>query len=1268
MLIRRRITAGILAAVLLTPAFGGEEARLRANWRSLQEKQIDLLPVPKHLNVLPARRISGIALSGLPGAKFRTAIIEEIESRLRELESPVRLQCAAEPVAGAFNIILKPWNGNTEESAKIPFNADSRFEQAYTLSPMENGIVLRGKGDAGLLYAAVTLRALIVREGEKIMIHAASVADWPDFAVRRIGLRSILFGQAKWNDGEQCLLLMKQALKWALRNKINAVAHLPYQPPYGAMRLNAKPPYYSPRAAQLMKRITEYAAANGIAAGRAKGTMTLAWQTNETDAGDPRFKKLMLYNRGRLTTWAHPEWFAETAGRLTEFYKQSGFAFYNFHSVDGGAANDPEFWSRRDDATKARFGSDRVQADIAVLREIHRCFQGLNVDFSYSQYPYCGYFLTEEGIRRTLHLPDTAAASEYARETAQLNRNYLKRLDRELAPDISLCFREGTAEEMKTGYATCPERPLWLYWEVLNINRDVVPLLSPEIAMTKSAFQSPRKGELKLWLSDDYEFWEQCKVLFAEFAWNRNFPGNRDFSRKDSPVSYPADFLRTLARRAAEGLWGMKHGPALAPLFDDMLSLAYAYDPAGFRKARVWSPMEDLPYLKRNHKALLRAEKAADALFAEMKGAPEKQRGFKPGSYPYFLDLLRMLKGGVLYSGVNIASQELEDLAKRGEIRRCTEYYAEAQKQLQAGKRKYLREMADLKNAPSRTDFRHFNKKWILEGSYYRFVRMLQPDLKELEKRLEASYEKRGSIFAAHNIPAWYERHFRRYTFRRIACHAEDTPWKHFFGHKTIKPAPEPVEFRIRRDGNALIFSGTVARKDPGAYSGKAVTYREWPKGDSAGIHLQIPPVSGKQTAYQIVVGSSGGAFVCRHDTDRNGVRTRTPVDLKLAPEVKRNPDGWEFQVKIPFASLNANPGKGWKILLEYNRGSEPYASSFANGRKFTDPSFWQTLVFGKLDKPAGADFLMKANEISLEETTHTDGSGTLVAFRPALETTVPVQVRNFTCTVRDEKGQALSPTTPLLKDVFLSACWNASEPVRCQLQVSHPGVMLDFQLVYQENGREKRTSRKIFTGKITVPGGKLPDGSPSLRTPFSVKEKITQKKGALALSFLPDWNDSSSPPPEDRILFHCGPQLRQGSFRLRNIMLVRYNPGTGYFYFCINNGKSVEICARPEKWDRKSWLDLAVAWDMRGAVPEMEIYFNGKKAVPQRMNKTRFQEKFEPVRMLYEPYFGALNSGERPADGAIGNVRIWQEPSAMTRGEKADFQVIMKDARNERK
>ena len=154
----------------------------------------------------------------------------------------------------------------------------------------------------------------------------------------------------------------------------------------------------------------------------------------------------------------------------------------------------------------------------------------------------------------------------------------------------------------------------------------------------------------------------------------------------------------------------------------------------------------------------------------------------------------------------------------------------------------------------------------------------------------------------------------------------------------------------------------------------------------------------------------------------------------------------------------------------------------------------------------------------------------------------------------------------------------------------------------------------------------------------------------------------------KDRILFHCGPQLRQGSFRLRNIMLVRYNPGTGYFYFCINNGKSVEICARPEKWDRKSWLDLAVAWDMRGAVPEMEIYFNGKKAVPQRMNKTRFQEKFEPVRMLYEPYFGALNSGERPADGAIGNVRIWQEPSAMTRGEKADFQVIMKDARNERK
>ncbi len=1268
MLIRHKITVGMLTAVLLIPAFGGEEARLQANWKSLQEKQIALLPVPKHLDIFPAQRISGIALSGLPGAEFRAVIMEEINSRLQELKSPFQLQCTAKPVPGAFNIILEPWNGKTKEAEKIPLNADSRFEQAYTLTPMENGIVLRGKGHTGLLYAAVTLRALIVREGKEIMIHAASVADWPDFAVRRVGLRNILFGQAKWNDGEQCLLLMKQALKWALRNKINAVAHLPYQPSYDSMRLNAKPPYYNPRAAQLMKQITEYAAANGIAAGRANGTMTLAWQTNETDAVDPRFKKLMLYNRRRLTTWAHPEWFAETAGRLTEFYKQSGFTFYNFHSVDSGAANDPELWSRRDDATKTRFGSDRVKADLAVLREIHRCFQGLKVDFSYSQYPYCGYFLTEEGIRRTLHLPDTAAAAEYAREIAQRNQDYLKRLDRGLAPDISLCFREGTTGEMKTGYATCPERPLWIYWEVLNIKRDLVPLLSPEIAMTKSAFQSPRKGELKLWLSDDYEFWEQCKVLFAEFAWNRNFPGNREFSRKDFPVSYPADFLQTLARRAAEGLWGMKHGPALAPLFDDMLSLAYAYDPVGFRKARVLSLMEDLPYLKHNHKALLRAERAASALFAEMKEAPEKQREFKPGSYPYFLDLLRMLKSAVLYSGVNIASQELENLAKRGEIRRCTEYYAEAKKQLQAGKQKYLREMADLKNAPSRTDFRHFNKKWILEGSYYRFVQMLQPDLKELEKRLEASYEKRGSIFAAHNIPAWYEKYFRRYTFRRIACHAEDTPWRHFFGHKSIKPAPEPVEFRIRHDGNALIFSGTVARKDPGAYSGKAVTYREWPEGDSAGIHLQTPSVSGKQTAYQIVVGSSGGAFVCRHDTDRNGVRTRTPVDLKLDPEVKRNSDGWEFHVKIPFASLNAKPGKGWKILLEYNRGSEPYASSFAAGRKFTDSSFWQTLVFGKLEKPAGADFLVRADRITLEETTHTDGSGTLATFQPVLETTVPVQIRSFTCTVRNEKGEALSPTIPLMKNAFLSACWKAPSPIRCQLQVSHPGVMLDFQLVYLENGREKRISRKIFTGEITFPGRKLPDGSPSLRTPFSVKEKITQEKGALALSFLPEWNDSSSPPPEDRILFHCGPQLRQDNFRLRNIMLVRYNPGTGYFYFCINNGKSVVICARPEKWDRKSWLDLAVAWDLRGTVPEMEIYFNGKKAVPLRMNKTRFQEKFEPVRMLYEPHFGALNSGERPADGAIGNVRIWQEPSTMVRGEKADFQVIMKDTRNERK
>jgi hypothetical protein len=127
----------------------------------LQKNQIELLPAPKFLELGAARPVQRLVLSGLPEAKYRAAIAEELESRLAELNSPIKLEFADRPAPGAFNLILAAWDEKSAEARKIPFNEDSRFEQAYTLTPTSNGIILCSKGDLGLLYAAVTMRALI---------------------------------------------------------------------------------------------------------------------------------------------------------------------------------------------------------------------------------------------------------------------------------------------------------------------------------------------------------------------------------------------------------------------------------------------------------------------------------------------------------------------------------------------------------------------------------------------------------------------------------------------------------------------------------------------------------------------------------------------------------------------------------------------------------------------------------------------------------------------------------------------------------------------------------------------------------------------------------------------------------------------------------------------------------------------------------------------------------------------------------------------------
>ena len=109
--------------------------------------------------------------------------------------------------------------------------------------------------------------------------------------------------------------------------------------------------------------------------------------------------------------------------------------------------------------------------------------------------------------------------------------------------------------------------------------------------------------------------------------------------------------------------------------------------------------------------------------------------------------------------------------------------------------------------------------------------------------------------------------------------------------------------------------------------------------------------------------------------------------------------------------------------------------------------------------------------------------------------------------------------------------------------------------------------------------------------------------------------------------------------------MLIRYLPTFQRFYFSITNSvrNTLIVSAKPENWDGKSPLEIAVSWDMTGEKPQMALFFNGVKAAdnPKTWDDKELQVRFVPDELPYSLSFGALNSGDDPADGTIGKVKI---------------------------
>ena len=341
-----------------------------ASWKLLDEHKLDLVPAPKKLKITgkpfkfdPAEwQVVRLDKADQPGFDFFTA-------KLDRIKLPKFGKSGSKTIrAGLYDAML-PELKKADAPAKP-------IRQGYVLLVNEESILLAGADLPGLLYGWQTLSDLIREDGFMV---PATIADWPDFARRRLetGVRFIT-----GKSGRKIL----DALFRLRANKITLTGQ------NGLLMTRKYPP-------ELWRKINAYAAARGMRIG-------VTDKTSVVKLGDD-FKKLIPkgysthyypykpeeglfgYFNGAYS-WSRDDLAQKTAEELADYMVSTGLSSIGFHSIDCGSFDNPGNWAKRTEMDKNRWGDDRVGAEVNLISIFYRAIKKKipHAAIGFCQYPY----------------------------------------------------------------------------------------------------------------------------------------------------------------------------------------------------------------------------------------------------------------------------------------------------------------------------------------------------------------------------------------------------------------------------------------------------------------------------------------------------------------------------------------------------------------------------------------------------------------------------------------------------------------------------------------------------------------------------------------------------------------------------------------------------------------------------------------------------------------------------------------------------------------
>lgn len=1153
-------------------------------------------------------------------------------------------------------------------------------EQGYAISHSADAgrhvFALEGHDPIGLLYAAVTFREMLDVEDGQIVIRAANVRDWPDFARRNLGspfeepLRQYYYQMrdaARNGDterlrdyGDRHVELTRRYIDWLLRHKINMMAPLmPTEEDYSAVSEGER---------KVFRRITDYARARGITS---ELRANIAIGRYPADRDNPDFADVAYHSsHRRYFCWSRLQYHRAKAQAIAEVMRDCGIEALYLHDVDGGGWRNPALWDDRCPLCRETYGDDHAKADQVVFGIYYDAIREAVPDaiFGAVIYPYNPSHLDPDDIEADLRseMGDVPGVREIAERYAGRNRAMLERLNSLVPDDWHICIRENTRDRFDLFREVWHPKPFYTYFEYMRY-RSVQPWFATSPRWT-GTFLYEGYDDILFGSIPGWGFREPLRLFAAQAAWNTSASDPAPFSREAwgdwTQTQQPRGIAEKWALRTSADLWGEDVAPYMVPLLTRNLSPELL---CNTEEVADRAGIADLPaVLQEQYEAARACAESMGALFDGILGGEIEP---KPTWFGDLTNYYRFVVAAEALAGFKHMRGQLVDAITGGEPDREAQLLEDLRARVDAWGAKIAQVRQRTAGLPiSQADSRETVAKGYL----------LALDGDRLRALLDETLARRDELAAAYAMPGWFADFMRSrdYTATRTempvavdgaldeAVWERAEPIEHFVLYDSLRLSAYETVARLAWDEDALYVAFECFDPAPTEID---IAPREHDRHEQVdSVEVLLDPNNDDRTFLHWIIDFGGNVFDATTTEQQDGTLRYDPdADPVMEHAVRRLDNRFVVEVAIPAERTGRAPGEGtWGIhlarnLLHGRPGYESTAARYLDGQGFHAVEKFGDMRFaGPEAQPSKPRVTVETSDRELQTKVHEEGQATEARFHLRIET--DRSLHNLTATVRllDPAGEQVAERV-VLESPWVELLHQTRRPLFVEVKRGYEGLMLEVEVSADEGSWTTRAPVGRYSAappdeaEMFAPGLEGQALAATMVAPGVVEvagEQVTLVPSAEGT--IECWLAPSEEIVVDRYgstqrtILDIGP-IRYDHPRLTNwrsiaIHLTKWGHLSGQITNDRYESRSVEASVRD--WQVGQWRHVALQWRLNeDGRARMELYVDGQLASDQV--RGNFEADVAPaLERNDEPLpiqVGAMNTGVAQAEVLIDELRF---------------------------